>query len=507
MSESESTAIASTTAAPERVLNHRYHIERLPGGFSIEAKDRCPVRLTMEKTHFRLQSEEKTCRYGLFEYRGMIQWIADAVMRRWRSPNAAEGPCYCPRWVMQMTGRALNARIHPLWMELMTQADQQVVAVQRRIFAATLKVGPVALTEELYRQRYLVADILKYPAAAIATTYVNGMAYEVPWILDRYPYAAQRRQGYDRWRSGQYGPVAESPVEAKGTDAGNTRLWIDLLEDWRALFSDTGQSYTSLDKTLMNLPGRVTPGLLCKLHKVTLRRPVLDRLELMLISAAAECRNRHHDALFAHAQRVEIAQAMQHLGEAQRRELDIQDAKWENWFSPRRTTGIVSFTRYLSDFPEVHHGRIVGLTQRAIRWHQEQAAGRYHRRLEILGLGRQTALPPIPLPRPEGVKFLATVGEIGEEATLMKHCVASYAEAAIRGHCYLFHIDHAGTMATVEVNREGRVMQAQGPHNALNSAATHGRHLLAEWGKYFPVMPSSDADGTILEDICGFVPA
>jgi len=68
----------------------------------------------------------------------------------------------------------------------------------------------------------------------------------------------------------------------------------------------------------------------------------------------------------------------------------------------------------------------------------------------------------------------------------MQNCAASYAERAVRGWCYLFHVVHDGEEATVEVDYAGRVVQAEGPGNRRNGAANWGRRVLSRWGKTFP---------------------
>jgi len=40
-----------------------------------------------------------------------------------------------------------------------------------------------------------------------------------------------------------------------------------------------------------------------------------------------------------------------------------------------------------------------------------------------------------------------------------------------------------GQVASVEVDRFGRVLQSRGPENFINTAAKHGESLLKEWGQ------------------------
>ncbi len=67
----------------------------------------------------------------------------------------------------------------------------------------------------------------------------------------------------------------------------------------------------------------------------------------------------------------------------------------------------------------------------------------------------------------------------------MEHCVGTYALQASRGDCFLFHIDHAGETATVEVSPRGHVLQACGPKNCQNLATEWGAKVLSAWAAEF----------------------
>src|SRR5262245_38214677 len=51
---------------------------------------------------------------------------------------------------------------------------------------------------------------------------------------------------------------------------------------------------------------------------------------------------------------------------------------------------------------------------------------------------------------------------------------------------YLFHVEHAGEHASVEVGEDGRVRQAFGPRNQCNDAAQWGAQALSRCGSQFP---------------------
>ena len=51
------------------------------------------------------------------------------------------------------------------------------------------------------------------------------------------------------------------------------------------------------------------------------------------------------------------------------------------------------------------------------------------------------------------------------------------------GVCYLFHVDHGGEIASIEVDRWGNFVQSRGPGNIINRACSWGRMMLGKWGK------------------------
>ena len=106
--------------------------------------------------------------------------------------------------------------------------------------------------------------------------------------------------------------------------------------------------------------------------------------------------------------------------------------------SPRRTKDIGQAVRFLTDFPEEHRGNIVGLTNKAIRWHRDCWQEQAETETRNLADDLRVAVPPIPLPPVEGIRFLETVGDLRHESQEMKHCIRHYARMAKDGACYLF---------------------------------------------------------------------
>src|SRR5262249_9237171 len=148
-----------------------------------------------------------------------------------------------------------------------------------------------------------------------------------------------------------------------------------------------------------------------------------------------------------------------------------------------------------------HRGNIVGLARKSIRWHQHEQGRVMAATLRTLGPERPAALPPIALPVHPGIRFLATVKEICKEGAAMQHCIATYAGTAARGKCFLFHVEHAGRSASVAVDQEGTVREANGPRNEWNAAVQWGRRVLGRWGKALrPAVRQQEPDVELEDD-------
>lgn len=162
--------------------------------------------------------------------------------------------------------------------------------------------------------------------------------------------------------------------------------------------------------------------------------------------------------------------------------LDLVSAEVGADLWPDRPDDVERAIRFLS-FPEVHSGRLPGLARRSARWHRDLLRQTREELLrpEKLLPGTPTARPPVLLPRIPGIRFVATAGEVVEEGEAMRHCVATLAKAAVLGRCYLFHVDHQGEEATIQLDRRGRIVEAAGPRNSRNEAVRWGTAELRRW--------------------------
>ena len=329
--------------------------------------------------------------------------------------------------------------------------------VQRAVLSVGSRVPRLACEPRFYEEPYLVADVVRYRAAACALASLEEHLFE-PWCIRRRSERVHRVEGL-----------------------------LAAMRDWRALFSCTGRPYRSLNRTLMNLPDGVPAELLRHLRTFELERPLTGPrgLTAALLHASDGRAARlaetalHQRKILERATEGEIADAVSRIGDFTERGLQ-----------PDRLEDLDFAIRFLIDYPAPFRGRLDGLVHRAIRWHEELREPRRGPQAApspapIPGShpSRRTARPPIPLPEVRGIEFLDTVDRIRAEARLMDNCIASYAGSAVAGDCYLFHVEHRGEHAAIEVDPRGNVRQAEGPANSANLAAEWGAQQLRGWGR------------------------
>ena len=423
--------------------------------------------------------------FGLFEWYSLAQHVAEMLMHYWRIPPGPEPRFYIRSWAEKRCRIAILTRLQTRWRQHVERVDPQMRDVQRSVFAATMQHARITEMPALYERPYIAKDIINYRAAAAAALHIRHLSeIRAVRIAKRSKAAvALKRMAYKMglWCHVNLGTDCEN-------DEAQIRIDLEALENWPALFSPTGQPYRSLNRTLMNLPGNIPPGLLLNLAKVTLERPIFERRELLLLLIAVDLQSRRHPVpvpfrdlrIFMFSKVPQIKRAVQLIARST-----------GNALSSNRTRDLMFLARYLADYPEVHRGNLVGLTKKAVKWHRDIYDRDLNEKLDALGRSAKTSLPPIPLPDLPGVRFLDNVEAVAEEGVKMRHCAISYTDDAVNGFAYLFHVEHDGELATVEVGHDGKVRQAQGPRNRRNRAADWGKRVLARWARDFPDEPTS----------------
>ena len=435
-------------------------VRERPDGFTL-AMVRClPVRVRRRATHFEVESQRGRLRKVGLTARQLRTAIMHGLMSSWRLPSGRRPPRSGPlrRWVTAQVRRLLTAPVTAQYDRLLQGVDPNAPAVHRALSAVASTRSTLAMCPGLYRHPHLVSDIITYRAAAIVATNFADLVHCA-------------RQNHADSAPG---------LGVSATDANTP------LREWRNLLSPSGRSYRSLDRTLMNLPRGVPGGLVCRLSEITLPRPLTDPLELRLVTLFLDRvqqnsflyrdrdPGRRHQQVFVTARPPQIREALRRVAAHTRNDLRVT-----------RHRHLRFLVRFLLDFPGQHAGTIVGLADKAIRWHQQQLVQERVRILERHGATTRLGMPPIPVPADSSVQHLETVTDIVDEGERMGHCVAAYVPQALRGVCYLFHIEHAGDAATVMV-ADGRVVEAQGPRNHSNEASRWGAIRLGTWARGLP---------------------
>jgi hypothetical protein len=397
---------------------------------------RKPVNVTLHPHYWELSCGNENTRIDLCSFRAMVEWIATHMMSEWRPPapdgesSASHHLIKITDWAVKRTAWALNPLIHAQWQRLLKNVDPVVLEVNKKVFATSFGYWRphILFYEDIYENTYLVQDIVKFRAAAIAVTICSGY----------------------QW---------------------NPKLY-EFLCNWRSIYAPEGvEVYTSLNKTLNDLPGGIPVRLLRFMDQLILPRPYSKRLELITTLCATKGPARFFRT-FAFATEDKIKSAVKKVSMHLHGEL-----------SHRRSRQAEQALMFIQDYPDDHKGNISGLADKAIRWHRHGQEENARKVIAEFGNHKTCVKPPIKLPQQPEIRFLPTVGDIVEEGKQMGHCISSYAKKAAQGWCYLFHVDYAGESASVEVDSFGVVRQAYGPKNCSNAAATWGKRVLADWGR------------------------
>lgn len=444
---------ASTAASRRRELGSRlghgiraeqYHLVERWEGFRIEHPLRHVVDLRFSRREIELTSETRRAVVPIFMPLVLLSRRVAAMLL-----DLPEGSAGADGEAIRRESWMVARVMRPMRRRLFDRHHAEASQVEELMLTLRGVVPRLACAPLLYRTPFLVRDVLRYRAAAIALAFV---------ATDLWP---------------------EPPVEGSLPTVAHLRR---LMRTWRSLFSPTGVSYRSLDRTLMNLPAGIAPRRLCELRHVRLERPITNRLELQfLLEVIALTRERGRPRpellrMAMHASEATVRAALRHIADATC-PLDPSDANH-----------VARAVYYLLDAPPQGSTRLDHAARHAVRWHRM-----LHRHLRAVAAGipfplagehppeTPTARPPVPLPAAAGVQFLDTVGAVIEESRRMQHCIALYADCAVAGRCYLFHVEHAGESASIEVGADGTLQQAAGPRNRRNRATEWGRRELARW--------------------------
>ena len=100
-------------------------------------------------------------------------------------------------------------------------------------------------------------------------------------------------------------------------------------------------------------------------------------------------------------------------------------------------------------------------------------------RIRKARMEEEIMLPVAPFKETESVKQLKYSANFIEEGRFMHNCIAEYIDSARKEHCYIYHIESNNQYGTMEVDKEGNVVQLYGMDN--DDPTPDVMYAVAEW--------------------------
>ncbi len=410
-----------TIAAQPEKPKSKYTLVEMPEGVLIQREGGLELHVHYADTY--IHAGEKV---GLYCFKQMVEaaamWFAEQLVGRKRQRDIDEAK--------DMIARALKGRLWPHWRRIVEQiVPPHIAKLARLMWDSTQNDAWVLHQPELYADAYqnLRRDLEKHHACRMFARAVESSS--------------------------------GTPTTPETRSA-----WFGKLANWREELSPTVPN-KALNKTLDKLPTGISFHQITRLAVMRLEKPLTGRLPVIFALCAAGHHNFGlHERIVLNADATAIQQAAQVVNQT---------------ITARSRTGhIQRVASLILDYPERYGGDLVGLARRSQEWHAE------------IDYYDEVGLPPdylLPVPEVElaalelvGITLLKTAGEVHQEGKRMRHCVGSYATKAAAGGCYLFHVEHDDSCATVEVLPGGYVSQAYGPGNSRNAACTFGVRELSK---------------------------
>jgi hypothetical protein len=400
----------------------------------------------------------RTAKYTIgnaYNFNKILDSIVDAIYVGWTSHQNKYPPKKLVKWMKGVTGRSLNKRVYVEWERCLNSLNPTTREIHKKLFAVSCGNGDYLTLNSILKDNnpYVISDLLNYKASRIALLY---------------------------------------------------EAWNPHDGDWINCFSPCG-AYRTINRVVNNLPNGVPPYLFGFLKNVQMEYPIFEKNRMMLFLKGAGFANWYQPSRLQ-----TIFKIIQRSTEE-----DVKNTikfMWQYFPSKdsgdfRRIRDVGRVMSLLLDYP-VNNDRLsmLGWAREAERYNHdlelqervreeenrrraeehrlesEERRKKHEERQKILQESL-TALPPIALPENPSIKFLDTFKAVQEEGKEMEHCVATYAERAVLGHCYLFHVEHNGVPATVEVSPEGFVRQSYSKRDKINEASEYAKEQLSRWGR------------------------
>jgi hypothetical protein len=408
----------------------------------------------------------------------ILRCLRDDYRALWRLEEGSRAKTEMDRSIKRkehQLRKLLRAPVHRRLRRMLSTVSPLMLAIQRAISPSLLDalsqgargeyVASAVPEPDLIRDADVRRDILAHRAAAIAAGHLTELVPD--WLRRVVPDLADTPPSALDDPATRVAIAARHPFLASEAGLELLQQWMrdrslslsptlaTAMRFWRDLFSSNGVSDPRLEHTLAILPEDIPDFLICALGHVRLRRPLTDRLELLVTTLVAR---RHSYRLLLtdapdrqagvllDARREDIVRAMHlvstHLG-------------WT--LEPKYEGHVSTFVEFVLGYAETQRDSLAGLAEQAIADHLRALERDRSEVVATLGASTPSARPPIPLPDIPGVRFLGTVGEIADVGLKLRIGLARDAPSAVEGRCYLFHVAHDGEEETVGVSADGWV--------------------------------------------------
>lgn len=284
----------------------------------------------------------------------------------------------------------------------------------------------------------------------------------------------------------------------KKPSANYLELISKPMANWKSLLSHNGKEYRALGKTISTWKGKaLTGGEFNLLSGIHLEQPLNSMAVRLLLKIKVMTLNdmsvENQAKLIQVIQRTKASDIAMLLKMPQVRE------RRGGYSNGDAYTNLAAYLRdgmRMGDESYAHIPTLIGMWNRALRDHEEDAARRAvtsrleaenRKKGQAVWMATKTKELPFELPKDlrEGIvfRFLDTVEAVHDEGDLMHHCIAGYSKQAVDGDSYLFHIEADGEMASAEISKTGQIKQIRGPHNYMNEACAIAGRILTDWVK------------------------
>lgn len=484
---------------PSLIKESFYKVERLQNGFKIsregylDAEVVISERFFLQVTFKRKEGEPAVRSCCFMDYHALRKLFVDEMFHIWTQNNKEkiEKTRFkmvnkkLKTWIESKYQNGLNFVLYPEWKEVTPKFEPEVYGVFKKFMVVRgpkVQFPKIFYSNKLYENKGLINDLLTYNAIHLCLD--EAKVVEDEELKD-------------------YGKIIFSNNNI--FRYSNHRC---ETENWRVLFSDNNHTYKALNKTLNEMPRGIQVELVHNIRKIHLREPINDRVKLAAVGYGLGINNkRHHVDCLLRSSPAQIRKAFKLFKKNYEK---VHKRKMPQTL--RGCRGIANLINYAFDYDGRHDGEIVGLLEKAHRWHQDEelrlevqrqrwaaeaeerrqqraanelvwaAQAEERRKQEEEDRKKPTMAPPISLPDREEIRFLDTVESVFQEAMDMKHCIASYAKRAMEGECYLFHIEKDGEKASTMIDKDGKLVQSYGPRNCVNKASEWGGAVLGSWG-------------------------